>query len=64
MNKDITACMIIKGLFGSILIDYYEADNFIESIKEAKREIERGSEWLVQKEVLNNGILRIQRNCN
>ncbi len=64
MNKDITACMIIKGLFGSILIDYYEADNFIESIKEAKREIERGSEWLVQKEVPNNGILRIQRNCN
>ena len=57
MYKNITACMIIKGLFGSILIDYYEADNFIESIKEAKREIERGSEWLVQKEVPNNGIL-------
>ena len=60
MNKEIIGCMIIKGQFGSILIDYNEADSFIESIKQAKREIERGC----LKVDTDNGILRTQRNYN
>lgn len=60
MNEKIIDGAVIHGKYGSILIDYDEAESFIAAIKEAKRRIE-----LIHKmENASDGILRIQRNCN